>query len=70
MKQIIKILIALFFTIGSFLFGKYSNIENVSNENNDSLNSLQLKVDSLIFENIQLKDTLLVLQNQVIAKSK
>ena len=65
MKKVIKTFIVLFFVIGSFLLGKYSNIEDVHNKIIDLMNPLQAKVDSLIFENTQLKDSVFILQNNI-----
>jgi hypothetical protein len=61
MRKGIKILIALFFIISSFLLGKYLN----GTEINDSMNQYKNEIDSLKNENLLLKDSILILQNRI-----
>lgn len=62
MRKVIKLLIALFFIIGSFFFGKYlNNIE--ANELNEKVKLCSTEIDSIKSENIKLRNRISKLKN-------
>lgn len=62
MRRAIKLSIALFFIIGSFLLGKYLNYEEV-NKLNEKVNLCYSEIDSIKRENIKLEDSISMLKN-------
>jgi peptidoglycan hydrolase CwlO-like protein len=61
MRNLIKVGIALFFILGSFLLGRYSI--NIEQENR--INQYKDKIDSLQIENTQLQNSISKLIQQI-----
>lgn len=62
MRKLIKLLIALFFIIGSFLFGKYLNNKEVSILD-EKVKLCSSERDSMKKENIKLKNRISKMKN-------